>query len=347
MHIVNHRLVGPNVTFRAAQSAGGRLKQPTAICCHDTAGSLKKFSSVKWFESPDCGTSAHVVIELDGTVTQMVAFDTIAYHAGRSTWKERADCNKYMIGIEIVSPGMMVRRGEEAQLIYKTTDKNGKVVEKIVERFPISKCEEVNTKEHGKGLCLPYTDAQIHVLSEVCRAIADAYDSVEEIVTHWLISPGRKVDTTPIFPLEQVRLAAFGTAKLATLPVAPPAPEAVPPPASVPPPVGYVKAGYNSTSVWALLAAVFWKIAEFFKDKVNEGLDAVMWFVGILPNVTSEVKTTLTNGELMAGWLKISWPKIAFPLVIACIAIAIIRHTNDKKKLAQAKAQVEAQQAQQ
>ena len=344
MHIVNHRLVGPNVTFRAAQSAGGRLKQPTAICCHDTAGSLKKFSSVKWFESPDCGTSAHVVIELDGTVTQMVAFDTIAYHAGRSTWKERADCNKYMIGIEIVSPGMMVRRGEEAQLIYKTTDKNGKVVEKIVERFPISKCEEVNTKEHGKGLCLPYTDAQIHVLSEVCRAIADAYDSVEEIVTHWLISPGRKVDTTPIFPLEQVRLAAFGTAKLATLPVAPPAPEAVAPPASVPPPVGYVKAASESKTVGALILAFFAWLADLFKDTLNAAFDWAMWTVGILPNVVTEVKTTLTNGELMASWFKVSWPKITLYVTVACIGIAVIRHVRDKRQLAQAKAQLETAQ---
>lgn len=338
MHIVNHKLVGPNVTFRHAQSFGGRLTRPTAVCLHDTAGSLKKFSSVKWFESPECGTSAHVVVELDGTVTQMVPFDIIAYHAGRSSWKGKPECNKYMIGIEIVSPGMMVRRGDEAQLIYKSTDKTGRIVDKVVERFPLAKCQEVNTKEHGKGWVLPYTDAQIATVTEICRLLAETYDSIEEIVTHWLISPGRKVDTTPALPLDQIRKGAFHPDKIAALPPAPPPPEPAPLPETTKPP-SVVKAGFESKTVFAILFGGAVEVARQFKEWVNDGLDWIMWGIGILPDVTNEVKTTLSNGELMAGWLKLNWPKMAVYVTIGCLAIAVIRHINDKRKLAQAQQQ--------
>lgn len=348
MHIVNHRLVGPNVTFRVAQSCGGRFKKRVqAICAHDTAGSMKKLSSVKWFESPKCTTSAHVVIELDGTVTQMVPFDTIAHHAGRSFWKDDDNCNDRMIGIEICNPGMMVRRGDEVLLIYKEPQKgkDGKVriVEKIVERFPVAKCREVNTKEHGRGWALPYTDAQIKAFTEVCRALAEAYDSIDEIVTHWMISPGRKVDTTPAFPLAQIREAVFHPEKLDAIP-APPEPQAVAPPAQVAAPVGYVKAGMGSTTVWAAIAAILWKIVLLFQDTFNHGLEWIMWAIGLLPDVTNEVQGVLTNGQLVASWFKLSWPKLALPATIICLVVVIIRHTRDKKQLAHTKAQLEAQQ---
>ena len=348
MHIVNHRLVGPNVTFRVAQSCGGRFKKRVqAICAHDTAGSMKKFSSVKWFESPKCTTSAHVVIELDGTVTQMVPFDTIAHHAGRSFWKDDDNCNDRMIGIEICNPGMMVRRGDEVLLIYKEPQKgkDGKVriVEKIVERFPVAKCREVNTKEHGRGWALPYTDAQIKAFTEVGRALAEAYDSIDEIVTHWMISPGRKVDTTPAFPLAQIREAVFHPEKLDAIP-APPEPQAIAVPA--PPrvaPVAVAKAAFDSRTVWGLLLSLALWVAQQFKSAVDYGFEVVMWAVGILPDVTNEVKGVLTSGELMASWFRLNWPSIAFYVAIGCTVIAIIRHANDKKKLADAKDALEAQ----
>lgn len=210
MRVVHHRLAGVN--FRAAQCSGGTLRVPTLICAHDTAGSLKPFSSVQWFENPACETSAHVVIERDGTVTQMVPFDIVAFHAGRSSWKGKSGVNAFGIGIEIVNPGMMVRRGDEAMLVYKSTNKDGHIVEKIVERFPIADCVEVETPEHGAGWCLPYTPEQTDAFLDLCSALARAYPTIGEIVTHWLISPGRKVDTCPLFPLEEMRAQVFGGA---------------------------------------------------------------------------------------------------------------------------------------
>ncbi|MGA0806137.1 MAG: 1,6-anhydro-N-acetylmuramyl-L-alanine amidase AmpD [Pseudohongiellaceae bacterium] len=45
--------------------------------------------------------SAHLLIRRDGSVVQYVSFDRKAWHAGRSSFEGRADCNDYSIGIEL------------------------------------------------------------------------------------------------------------------------------------------------------------------------------------------------------------------------------------------------------
>ena len=45
--------------------------------------------------------SAHLFIERDGAITQFVNFNDRAWHAGRSSYLGRAECNDYSIGIEL------------------------------------------------------------------------------------------------------------------------------------------------------------------------------------------------------------------------------------------------------
>jgi len=45
--------------------------------------------------------SAHFCIRRDGALLQFVSCDDRAWHAGASTWKGRAHCNDYSIGIEL------------------------------------------------------------------------------------------------------------------------------------------------------------------------------------------------------------------------------------------------------
>ena len=45
--------------------------------------------------------SAHLFIERDGNITQFVNFNERAWHAGRSSYLGRAECNDYSIGIEL------------------------------------------------------------------------------------------------------------------------------------------------------------------------------------------------------------------------------------------------------
>jgi N-acetylmuramoyl-L-alanine amidase len=54
---------------------------------------------------PDAKVSSHYLIDEDGTITQLVAEDRRAYHAGVSSWQDTTDINSRSIGIEIVNGG--------------------------------------------------------------------------------------------------------------------------------------------------------------------------------------------------------------------------------------------------
>jgi len=45
--------------------------------------------------------SSHLLIKRDGAVTQFVAFDKCAWHAGESSYDGRKNCNDFSIGIEL------------------------------------------------------------------------------------------------------------------------------------------------------------------------------------------------------------------------------------------------------
>jgi len=54
------------------------------------------FQSIKGAE-----VSAHLFIERNGAITQFVNFNERAWHAGRSSYLGRPECNDYSIGIEL------------------------------------------------------------------------------------------------------------------------------------------------------------------------------------------------------------------------------------------------------
>src|SRR5262249_32707166 len=58
--------------------------------------------------------SSHFVIRRDGELLQFVSVDDRAWHAGKSSWEGRDDCNSWSIGIEL--EGLEGDRFEPAQL---------------------------------------------------------------------------------------------------------------------------------------------------------------------------------------------------------------------------------------
>jgi N-acetyl-anhydromuramyl-L-alanine amidase AmpD len=170
--------------------------KPTVVCLHDTAGPLTHGNCVNFFDNPHCETSAHLVVERDGSVTQMVPFNRRAFHAGKSIYNGRKDVNQFSIGIEIVNPGCLDRKG---RAWFHKDKEPGFDMENLVRK---------KTKEHGDGVWMAYTPEQIAAVTDICRALIHAYD-ISDITTHWFISPGRKVDTNPLFPLDEVRKASF------------------------------------------------------------------------------------------------------------------------------------------
>jgi len=175
-----------------------RIIKPEGIILHDTAGRLDKGNSVSWFLKKEANASAHLVVERDGSVTQMVPFNTKAWHAGRSVLNGRSGCNAFSIGIEIVNPGKMekVEGGYQPWFRKVYTEQDGII-------------RQASSRYHGEGYWMDYTEAQIEAVCGICCALVSKY-SMTFIQPHWFISPGRKLDTNPLFPLEHVRGLAFG-----------------------------------------------------------------------------------------------------------------------------------------
>lgn len=200
--IKSHRLCieGNPVGFQASPNRSGVIR-PEGIILHDTAGRLDKGSSVGWFMQQAAKASAHLVVERDGSVTQMVPFNIKAWHAGKSILNGRSGCNAFSVGIEIVNPGKMEKVEDGYQPWFKRvyTERDGEI-------------RAASTRHHGDGYWMDYTEAQLQVVSAICCALVSKYD-MTFIEPHWFISPGRKVDTNPLFPLERVRSLAFGRAE--------------------------------------------------------------------------------------------------------------------------------------
>ena len=111
MKIIDHRLHqddGTPVTFKASPNIGDAVK-PEYIVIHYTAGGNAK-GAVGWLCNPASKVSAHLVIGRDGSVTQLVPFDRVAWHAGISQWEGRTGLNAYSIGIELDNAGRLVRK---------------------------------------------------------------------------------------------------------------------------------------------------------------------------------------------------------------------------------------------
>jgi N-acetylmuramoyl-L-alanine amidase len=61
--------------------------------------------AVRWLADPRSKVSCHYVVDEAGGITQMVAENQRAWHAGASRWGGETDINSASIGIEIQNPG--------------------------------------------------------------------------------------------------------------------------------------------------------------------------------------------------------------------------------------------------
>lgn len=197
LSIKNHRF--ENVPFNKARWTGGKI-DPIAVIVHDTAGRLTPRNSAAYLQSNSAETSVHLVAERDGSSEQQVPFDRRANHAGRSSYRGLVGCNNFTLGIEIVNPGRMTAgRPGFARAWYGQ--------EFDIEEYGI---QYVETKEHGSGWWMPYTEEQLQAVEDMLVALLGKYSKIRDIVGHWYVSPGRKTDTNPLFPLEQIRSRVMG-----------------------------------------------------------------------------------------------------------------------------------------
>lgn len=74
----------------------------TCVIIHATATSGLQ-SPKEWLCDPASQVSAHYLIDVDGTIYQLVDDNDIAWHAGVSEWKGQDNVNNFSIGIELVN----------------------------------------------------------------------------------------------------------------------------------------------------------------------------------------------------------------------------------------------------
>jgi AmpD protein len=74
--------------------------------------------------------SAHFFVRRDGRLLQFVSCDQRAWHAGRSTWRGREDCNDFSVGIEL--EGLEGSTFEAAQYL-----RLARLIRALASRYPI------------------------------------------------------------------------------------------------------------------------------------------------------------------------------------------------------------------
>ncbi len=200
--ILNHRLYYQNTPveyFSTPNRSKNFVLKPEGIILHDTAGRLDGNTSVSWFMNPAAKASAHLVVHRDGKITQLAPFNSKAWHAGRSNLNGRPGVNNFSVGIEIVNPGKLTPIGNGHYRswfgeVYNDTE------------FLIA---EKTTAEHGFGGWMNYTAEQLIAVEEISTVLFEKYN-LQWAWPHWKISPGRKQDTNPLFPLKNMQAKLLG-----------------------------------------------------------------------------------------------------------------------------------------
>ncbi|PRZ48332.1 N-acetylmuramoyl-L-alanine amidase [Tritonibacter scottomollicae] len=192
MTFINGILDG--VAYRAARHIGGEIT-PTVVILHDTASSLKEGSAANYLRDNDAKVSVQFVIELSGHIEQQVPINRRANHAGASSYHGRKGCNNFTIGIELVNPGKMRAAGANGVTWFGKT----------IHDDHLRNLDLAETPEHGRGMWMHYPAEQLEALLWLLRKLFANVPTLMDIRPHWYVSPGRKVDTNPLFPLEQVR----------------------------------------------------------------------------------------------------------------------------------------------
>ncbi|NKC33511.1 N-acetylmuramoyl-L-alanine amidase [Falsiroseomonas selenitidurans] len=184
-----HRLRG--ALFDPSPHVGAEIL-PLFVVMHYTAGGTAR-SSIRAIA--DRGLSAHFFIDRDGTVIQTVACNRMAFHAGDSTWRGYNGLNAHSIGIELANLGWLDRRagaGWTRQGLGRTLPPEMVVVARHQVGGQVMAWEA-------------YPEAQLRAAEALVRAILRAYPAVREVVGHDELSPGRKLDPGPAFPMARFR----------------------------------------------------------------------------------------------------------------------------------------------
>lgn len=199
MKIKNHLLFNDNdsqVSYKPTPNKAGRYV-PQYLVMHYTAATTTE-SCINWFVNTHAQASAHLVIGRDGAVTQFAPFNIVTWHAGKSQWKGQVGMNQFAIGIELVNAGRLIKSGDKWVCPVD--------MQRVSDKEVILAIHKNETKQSAWQ---EYTNVQMEVSIEIASLLVKTYGLLD-VVGHEDISPIRKSDPGPAFPMSSFRSKAMG-----------------------------------------------------------------------------------------------------------------------------------------
>ena len=169
---------------------------------HFTAGATAKSSVDFWKTSAARGAEAHIIIDRDGTVYQVLPTDRQADHAGSSAWVDPNTGTRYT-NLNSCSIGIELANGGNSDSLIRRYSSLPPVVARHQNGGPVENWEA-------------YPKVQLDALERVARALTEKYN-LDDWAGHDDIAPDRKNDPGPAFPMVEFREAIGFTKPLAKL----------------------------------------------------------------------------------------------------------------------------------
>ena len=193
MRIENHQLIAPQVEYEWSPNHSGPFAGgvPDTIILHYTALATRA-SAVRILSDPQREVSAHLVVGRDGAITQLLPFNTIGWHAGRSSWQGQKEFNRRSVGIEIDNAGRLQERHGDLYTWFERRIDSSDAVQGV--------------HRHETGTCWwhRFADVQLQVVEQLCHLLAATYP-LHYVLGHEEVAPQRKTDPGPAFPLDALR----------------------------------------------------------------------------------------------------------------------------------------------
>ena len=113
-HYPTDLLVIHNISLPPGQYGGQAIEQffCNALDCDEHA----YFAEIRGMQ-----VSSHLLVRRDGELLQFVSFSDRAWHAGRSTYRGRTECNDFSIGIELEGTDNDTYTEQQYQVLAEVT----------------------------------------------------------------------------------------------------------------------------------------------------------------------------------------------------------------------------------
>jgi N-acetyl-anhydromuramyl-L-alanine amidase AmpD/Asp-tRNA(Asn)/Glu-tRNA(Gln) amidotransferase C subunit len=179
------------VKFEWSDKHYGKREQTLAIIIGFTAAPYS--ATIKSITETKFKSSVHFIIDKDGSITQLINSDYIAWHTGRSEFKNLKNLNNLSIGISLVNSGPL----KEEKEAYKSWYGNRLSKDQVI--------QATHRNERTKRYWEVYTQSQIEATYNLCQLLKSKYPEIKYLLGQDEISAGRKLDPGPAFPLQQLR----------------------------------------------------------------------------------------------------------------------------------------------